>query len=139
MAFGSSGTMERTPATLIFTRKASKTIIRNGLSSWHLGPGHVRRAPGELDDGPELKRKRWGIFQGRSAGKSQSAPVPKRRTGTRRKEEATNLRGDGRQEPEMEKEGGQPKQHSQGTQSFGIEAENCSSVTVRRDNPEKKN
>ncbi|KAJ1181162.1 hypothetical protein NDU88_006372 [Pleurodeles waltl] len=81
-----------------------------------------------------------GIFQGRSAGKSLSASVLKRRTGTRRKEEATNTRGDRCQEPEeTKKDRGQPKQYSQETRSFGIEAESCSSVAVRHDNPEEKN
>ncbi|KAJ1198665.1 hypothetical protein NDU88_002504 [Pleurodeles waltl] len=53
--------------------------------------------------------------------------------------EATNARDRHQESEEMEQDRGHPKQHSQEMQSFGIEAESCSSVVVGRDNPEEKN
>ncbi|KAJ1113111.1 hypothetical protein NDU88_001366 [Pleurodeles waltl] len=100
-------------------------------------PGRVRSAPGELVDGPELRRKRWAYFKGTSPGKvcQRRYQVGGRGNGGRKRPEtqeeiaARNRRRRGKTE----------RQHSQGMRNFGIETESYSSVVMRRNKPEEKN
>ncbi|KAJ1198667.1 hypothetical protein NDU88_002506 [Pleurodeles waltl] len=106
----------------------------------HRDRGRVRRSLGELDDGPELKRKRAQCRKKSvSGGIKEEDGDAKERRGHERERRSPLGTGGYRESLLSEDRGGQSKQHSQKTQSFGIELESCSSVAVRHDNPEEKN